>query len=894
MLSNCIGMTAFAAEAKATTLRLEAMEGTVTVLNKRGISRKAIEGSKIYSGDTITTALSSYAYISLDDNKVVKMDANSQVEIKQSGKKLEVALSSGELFFDVKKPLATDENMTIRTSTMSMGIRGTSGFLNVETETMSQVSLLTGTVIVQTSDASNTSDNPQKVQILTGGNTVTSIRNISPDDTTDANLTTKPLAEESVPGFVKVAVKEDKDLQEEIGNKTDLDVEKIILDAEPTLKEDERLAAEEAKKCEDALKEQQENMPDSNQKPFYEEDKKPSGGGGSTPPTPSGPPPMPQDPPAPQLPYGTLSTSAPTTSAQFQAAFAANNTVLFEYDQVMGDLTIPANNTLIHQYNGGLGGSPGDIVVNHGTMRIVDDNGGSNEIFISIPIINEGTMVAGDRPTTRSLNTRTTPRRLYIRYQESVENKGTIEVNGLVDFYKPFINANSTGIINFYDGTVTCNESEFKNFSKYTINHVATDVARVALVTNTIVSIQGYTQAEFDALMNTPLDGLPGNDPSYPNPTILQIAVLRDMDLSSVKDNITHATDKIIVPYDVNITGDIVAVDDQGKPLNTEGLMTAIETATGGVTLIQNVTTTRDLAISNTATGCTIKKADGLKNVTFTLGGNITGGSAGVIKLDGVVLDKGGFDDSGLFENEKTITSITPLSTDVLHQNFLVNPSATPTVLLPATLDVTYREGVEEKPALLPVTWTPDSPLVANKTGKHTYSPTFTDTSFIVDTDITLPVIIVNVDEGLRLPTGDITTADITAAFASNAHVLLGAYSTITDNGTITVPLGKTLTIYSIRNDGSFMELSNHFVNHGTIIFPEQILMSRATIEMVNGTIKSANQYCLSSSKFQTITSDQPYITELKPTTDEHYYVIKDYATEVTDNRCCRIKYPQP
>ena len=176
LFTNGVGMLVFAAEATATTLRLESVEGTVTIENKRGISRKPIKESKLYSGDTITTGLSSYAYISLDDDKVVKIDANSKVEMKQSGKKLEVYLISGELFFNVEKPLKSDETLSIRTSTMSTGIRGTSGFLKVHNEVISQVSLLTGVVTVHTSDISN---HPEASQRLTAGNTASSTREIS-------------------------------------------------------------------------------------------------------------------------------------------------------------------------------------------------------------------------------------------------------------------------------------------------------------------------------------------------------------------------------------------------------------------------------------------------------------------------------------------------------------------------------------------------------------------------------------------------------------------------------------------------------------------------------------------------------------------------------------------
>lgn len=48
---------------------------------------------------------------------------------------LELYVRSGSLFFDVTEPLEEDESMDIRTSTMAVGIRGTSGWVEVEDET---------------------------------------------------------------------------------------------------------------------------------------------------------------------------------------------------------------------------------------------------------------------------------------------------------------------------------------------------------------------------------------------------------------------------------------------------------------------------------------------------------------------------------------------------------------------------------------------------------------------------------------------------------------------------------------------------------------------------------------------------------------------------------------
>ena len=77
-------LPAAAAEAAAaTTLRLEKAEGTVKVSNAAGKSVTITDGMRLYSGYTIATEKSSYAYVSLDSTKAVKLDASSKVEVQK-------------------------------------------------------------------------------------------------------------------------------------------------------------------------------------------------------------------------------------------------------------------------------------------------------------------------------------------------------------------------------------------------------------------------------------------------------------------------------------------------------------------------------------------------------------------------------------------------------------------------------------------------------------------------------------------------------------------------------------------------------------------------------------------------------------------------------------------
>ena len=120
---------------KATTMKLIKTDGDVGVENEKGKSVDLIENLGLYNGYGIGTQSKSFAWIDLDDTKLTKMDEKSDVNIKKDGKKLELVVNSGGLFFNVTKPLEDDESMDIRTSTTICGIRGTCGWVESRGDT---------------------------------------------------------------------------------------------------------------------------------------------------------------------------------------------------------------------------------------------------------------------------------------------------------------------------------------------------------------------------------------------------------------------------------------------------------------------------------------------------------------------------------------------------------------------------------------------------------------------------------------------------------------------------------------------------------------------------------------------------------------------------------------
>ena len=216
--------------AEAKDMRLEATEGTVTLKNSSGKSLSVREGMKLYSGYTLKTSAKSYAYVTLDSSKVVKLDANSEVEVRKDGSKLELLVNAGELFFNVTSPLADDETMNIRTSTMVTGIRGTSGYVSAGEDGVSSVSVLDGSVtaIVIGGTAS------AQVSAGTSGSVVGGVNAIVSDT----------LTESGIPGFVAVEIANDESLQQRIESDTGMDVSEIVSGADAKLASDEQQAAQ--------------------------------------------------------------------------------------------------------------------------------------------------------------------------------------------------------------------------------------------------------------------------------------------------------------------------------------------------------------------------------------------------------------------------------------------------------------------------------------------------------------------------------------------------------------------------------------------------------------------------------------------------------------------------
>lgn len=282
------GIGALAADYKGTTLRLEKTEGTVSLKNAGGRSITARSKSKLYNGYVLTTSNKSYAWISLDSKKAVKMDANTKVEVQKSDKALTLYVKSGKIFFDVKAKVGKDESYEVKTSTMTTGVRGTIGMVESVSGEESRIQLYEGSVIVC---AQNQNTGEYKRSKVSAGETaICRLLSVSEGKKGSVTIKKEILKEEDVPGFAAVEIGNSEDLKNRIDKGSPLDVDKIIEKGNDKLRNEEGEAEEELKKIQEAKnKEVLENSVDNY---FEEEESKEeetsgsSGGSGDTPSTP--------------------------------------------------------------------------------------------------------------------------------------------------------------------------------------------------------------------------------------------------------------------------------------------------------------------------------------------------------------------------------------------------------------------------------------------------------------------------------------------------------------------------------------------------------------------------------------------------------------------------------
>ena len=175
----------------AAAMHLRRAEGTLSVSDGSGKDVPVLDNLGLYSGYGVGTRSASYAWIDLDEVKLAKLDQNSEIAIQKEGKALDIEVKSGSLFFNVTEPLADDETLNVRTSTLLVGIRGTCGWVE-ENDDLSRVYILEG-----------------KVECSAEGQTVRVNAGEKGSLRSDGALVVEPFSAEDLPVFVQNEVDPD-------------------------------------------------------------------------------------------------------------------------------------------------------------------------------------------------------------------------------------------------------------------------------------------------------------------------------------------------------------------------------------------------------------------------------------------------------------------------------------------------------------------------------------------------------------------------------------------------------------------------------------------------------------------------------------------------------------
>lgn len=427
MCAACAVPASAAEDATAAAMRLTKTTGTVDVTNSRGRELSLRDDMRLYSGYHVETQETSYAWISLDNTKLTKLDAVSELEVRKSGKELELLLNSGQLYFNVTEPLNSDESLSIRTSTMVTGIRGTSGWVRVVDQWHTQVYVLQGRVECSVTDPVT---GQTKTTLLTGGDMAECVvyEQVRPGDKCD--IIRKGFTEEDAGGFIQVELAPDKPHRDRIEADSGLVFPDSLEKAEDRLKQDETDTHEKLQPIEDSYSHQDHTI---SKDPVWEEnldndDSGDSDSGGSD--------------PAPVQNIRTFTMQV--TDNEVDAALAEADvtgvrlvpnpaTTDMDNDMLVIDsgITVPAGKTLTLEAGVPMFIQPDQTLQVDGTATVTEyiNNNGTIEVTSSNTLNANGTLY-----NNGSLFVTATGRAVVAGTFEStgtVQNKGTLTVGSL-------------------------------------------------------------------------------------------------------------------------------------------------------------------------------------------------------------------------------------------------------------------------------------------------------------------------------------------------------------------------------------------------------------------------------------------------------------------------------
>ncbi|WP_044913182.1 FecR domain-containing protein [Butyrivibrio sp. WCE2006] len=231
-------------------MRLVGGTGTVNVIDYNGKKKQATSKMRLANGTTISTASDSSAYVNLDSAKHVKLDSLTRAEVRKRSGKYEVLLNSGNLFFNVTNPLEENEIFNIRTSNMTMSIRGTCAQVEVLDARHTRVCLLEGSLHCKITSLRS---GESKTVILLAGQSADFYLNGKTEN--DCKIVTEDITKNDIKGFVLEEFYKDKTLANTVFQQSGLDFRSLTqAEVEDKLKTEQKSSNKSAKKKNDNKK----------------------------------------------------------------------------------------------------------------------------------------------------------------------------------------------------------------------------------------------------------------------------------------------------------------------------------------------------------------------------------------------------------------------------------------------------------------------------------------------------------------------------------------------------------------------------------------------------------------------------------------------------------------
>ena len=209
----------------AKSMKLVRAEGTVKIEQEGGKLRQIKKNARFQSGEALVTYAGSLASVNLDDTKIITLQENSRAEFTKMNKQLALKLTQGALFFEVTQKLNADEIFEIKTSTITAGIKGTSGYFYTDEEGRETLTVTDGKVIIS---AVNPETGERKYAEVSGGQKlVVNLYSESNKEHDTIELEVTDLVEEELEDFVLKMLGENERLLDRVCGYTGWDRAKL-------------------------------------------------------------------------------------------------------------------------------------------------------------------------------------------------------------------------------------------------------------------------------------------------------------------------------------------------------------------------------------------------------------------------------------------------------------------------------------------------------------------------------------------------------------------------------------------------------------------------------------------------------------------------------------------